>query len=393
MNILYLCDEYPPCSHGGIGSVTRILAREMVRTGHSVIVCGFYPYFRAALPYEEDQGVKVYRRHYGNKFLLTISKSNYFSEILNIEYQFKKYTDFLRKIIEDNFIDLIEIPDFNEAFRYSGGVNIKLPDFGIPTVIKLHGSYSFIARLSNLPIENKLFIKEKTLIHNATKVLAVSNFARNVSAEIFNYTKHIDIINNGVYLNHKNDYLGDLKSVIYAGKLSREKGILSLIASWEKVIEDTPSARLIIYGKKEKAYVKVINDLISDKTADSIELKGFVNRIELEEIYRMASCAVFPSYIETFGMAAMEAMSVGCPTIFTKRACGAELISNGMNGLLIDPDKKDEISNAIIYMLNNRAEAKIMGSNGAKTIQEKFNIALIAKQHINLYSELTMNRT
>ena len=62
MNILYLCDEYPPCTHGGIGAVVQNLAHELVLKGHNIYVCGFYPYYRKASVFEDDFGVKVYRR-------------------------------------------------------------------------------------------------------------------------------------------------------------------------------------------------------------------------------------------------------------------------------------------------------------------------------------------
>src|ERR1700761_9021534 len=61
MNILYLCDEYPPGRNGGIGTVVQLLGREMVRQGHNVIVAGFYDWGYGGEDYFEDEGVKVYR--------------------------------------------------------------------------------------------------------------------------------------------------------------------------------------------------------------------------------------------------------------------------------------------------------------------------------------------
>ena len=61
MNILYLCDEYPPGRHGGIGTAVQLLAREMVQQGHKVIVAGFYEWGYGQKDEFEDMGVKVYR--------------------------------------------------------------------------------------------------------------------------------------------------------------------------------------------------------------------------------------------------------------------------------------------------------------------------------------------
>jgi glycogen synthase len=62
MTILFICNEYPPGKSGGIGSMTRVLARAMVKAGHQVLVAGLYAHGYGQKDYEEDQGVKVWRR-------------------------------------------------------------------------------------------------------------------------------------------------------------------------------------------------------------------------------------------------------------------------------------------------------------------------------------------
>jgi glycosyltransferase involved in cell wall biosynthesis len=391
MNLLYLCDEYPPCENGGIGTVTQILAREMVIKGHQVWVCGFYPYYRKVSSYEEDQGVKVFRRFYGSRLLLQLSKHRYAGNIINIENGFNKYTKFLSELIKKNKIDLIEIPDFNEVFRYSGPRFIEFPDFGIPKVVKLHGTYSFVSQMADRKSINKrLYNKEKQHIHSATVVLAVSEFVKKVAIDIFHYSGKTHVINNGIFIIDSIKYNEDQnnKTVVFASKLSKQKGVLSLIVAWEKVIQEIPAAKLFLYGKVAKSTLESINKLITDKTRESIKLEGFINGTLLPEIYSIASCAIFPSYVESFGMAPMESMQIGCPTIYTKRASGEELITNGTDGILIDPDNIQEIADAIIFMLTDRTSAVLMGKNAALKVREKFDISIIADKHIEFYNTL-----
>ena len=61
MNILYLCDEYPPGQHGGIGTSVRSMARELVKQGHRVVVAGLYSPGYGGADEFVDNGVKVYR--------------------------------------------------------------------------------------------------------------------------------------------------------------------------------------------------------------------------------------------------------------------------------------------------------------------------------------------
>ena len=145
---------------------------------------------------------------------------------------------------------------------------------------------------------------------------------------------------------------------------------------------------VLLYGKGDGETLAKIKKLVSDKTRGSVELKGYVNRDVLIGIYRTASCTIFPSYAESFGMAPLESMLAGCPTIFTERATGEEIITNGVTGLLIDPDNIQEIATAIIKMLSDRKSAIEMGRKGAELVKSKFNISIIADQHIALYESL-----
>ena len=65
MNIMMLCDEYPPGRHGGIGTVVQLLARAYVRQGHKVIVAGLYDWGYGQEPVFEDKGVMVHRFRFG----------------------------------------------------------------------------------------------------------------------------------------------------------------------------------------------------------------------------------------------------------------------------------------------------------------------------------------
>jgi len=356
-----------------------------------VYICGFYPHYRKALKTENDSGVKVYRIFYGNKLTLKLSRHNFLGRYLNIKKEFDDYINFINQFIHKNKIDIIEIPTFNEAFRYSGPAMIMFPNFCIPKVVKYHGTYTNYNNIINgIPLNKSLYEKEKNLILNATKLIALSENTKKNMAEIFKITSNVTVIYNGV--NSISDIICEnnsvKKDVVFAGTICKNKGLFSLIRAWEKVISNIPSAKLFIYGKGSKKDINKIRNLITKKTRDSIELKGFVDKNKLPIVYSKSSCAIFPSYQENFSMAPMESMQVGCPTIFTKRSSGPELIEHRKNGLLVDPDDILEISNAIVLLLTDRKYAMKIGSNGRKTIEEKFNITNIADAHIKFYREI-----
>lgn len=391
MNILFLCDEYPPCQHGGIGTVTQLLAHTLVAKGHKVFVAGFYPYYRKAETTETDQGVTVFRFFYGSKFLLQFSKRNFTGKFINIEKEFTEYVNFLKILIKDYQIEIIECPDFVEAFRYSGPRIIQFPFLGIPMIVKLHGTYSYFRNLENNKSNcTTLYKKEKLHLDKSDGIIALSKFVESETMSIFNYSKPVKVIYNGISSSFSMTYklYHHSNIVVFAGTLSERKGIFSLIKAWEIVIKELPSAHLLVYGNGGKKTINKIKNLIMKMPANAIELKGFVLKEDLPSIYSNTSCSVFPSYAESFSMAPMEAMAVGCPVIFTKRTSGPELITNGYDGLLVDPDNIQEIADAILFMLNNRERAIEMGQNGYKRVKGSFDISIIADNHIEHYEHI-----
>lgn len=391
MNILYLCDEYPPCRHGGIGSATQLLARTVAAKGHNVYVAGFYPYYRVAEKEENDQGIRVFRFFYGSKIQLQFSKRPFFGNLVNISRQFNKYLAFLKMIIKENHIDIIETPDFVEAFRYSGPRMIKFPDFGVPIVVKLHSSYTVYNTQNNLRSSNKnIFLKEKNLLNSAQGIVGVSDSIRQRAKEVFNIINNIEVLYNGIMLDQNIEYNTGINSnaVVFAGSMVEQKGIFNLLKAWMRVIEIIPSARLLLYGKSAGKAEKEIQSLLKVFPKDTVEIKGFVLKELLPGIYSEASCAIFPSFQEAFSMAPMEAMAIGCPVIYTKRTSGPELITNRLDGLLVDPENVPEIVDAIVYMLTNRKQAIEIGRNGYNKIRRKFNISILADKHIDYYMSI-----
>jgi glycosyltransferase involved in cell wall biosynthesis len=126
---------------------------------------------------------------------------------------------------------------------------------------------------------------------------------------------------------------------------------------------------LDLYGKdtflKERGWM---SEYLLNKLPDNVKVKvkfhGHVNREILTQEYLVSNVAVFPSFTESFGIAPIEAMSCGCPTIFTAFSSGTEIINNEVDGLLVNPHKPEEIAAAIIRFLNDVNFAEKIGGNG-----------------------------
>ena len=145
-----------------------------------------------------------------------------------------------------------------------------------------------------------------------------------------------------------------------------------------------PSLTLHVYGKGP---VNDLKKMIEKEVLPSVFFYGHVSRETLLEELTTASVAVFPSYSECFSMAPLEAMAAGCAVIYTSKSSGPELITDGGNGLLVDPDDSNAIATAIILLSEDKNLRHTIAEAGKKVVCEKFNISNAAQQHVDFYAK------
>lgn len=398
MNILFICDEYPPGMNGGIGTMVQVLSRELVKQGHQVTVIGLYPYYYGQKDYEVDQGVEVYRMRYGinfgrkhkNFFHKAFSRMpDFIRKNLNGKRAFNKFINKIKQLIEEKNIEVIEAPDWN-SFVFEIGFEVKWPQFKVPFIVKSHGSYTYFWDETNQTPEEKFTLIDQNLYQRADALSAVSHYTQSVNQRLFKYPKPAKVLHNCIEtdFNFKINTTKEEKKLIFTGTLVPKKGIFSLVKAWNKVIDKHADAELYIYGKGETENLK---KLLNQKALQQVFFMGHTSRENLYKELSTATAAIFPSYSECFALAPLEALAVGCPVINTSRASGKELIVDGENGSLIDPDNIDEIAEKIIELIENKELQERYSKNGRETILNKFTIEKSAKDHVEFYEMIKTN--
>jgi glycosyltransferase involved in cell wall biosynthesis len=397
MRILYICEEYPPGKSGGIGTMVQCLGRELVRQGHEVYVVGLYLPGYGQANYEEDHGVKVWRLRYltdigifkndfsaRDKFTWKAMKATGLLH-LDTKISSRKLFRFIRDLVSEDKIDIIEIQDWNTIFQNSF-TPIKIPPFNAPLTVKFNGSHSYFAKETGARIRKYVYRSEKLLMESADMLSSVSSYTAEKTAELFQLgNKPIKILYNSIEIPRATDPVPNENVVIFSGSLIHKKGIFSLLKAWNFVARKNRVARLKIFGKGS---IEQLKRSLSGEALPSVLFQGHVPRERLFNEFAGATAAVFPSYSECFAFAPLEAMAVGCAVINTSRASGKELVDNNVDGLLVDPDKPEEIADAILMMLENKRQRDRMAVAGQKLVQEKFNIARSVNEHIQYYQQV-----
>lgn len=374
MNICFVCNEYPPGPHGGIGTFTQVLGRALVKAGHEVRVIGHYSPNYPAPDYEEDQGVQVWRLRGPT------SRGRW----IWARYRLFQHVARWAKAGE---IDLVEVPDYQ-------GWAAFWPQLQVPVIARCHGSGIYFSHeLGRRPSRRGLILDlERASLRRVDFWCAVSLH----SAEINRKLIPLPPVSAVLYcpIDAQCDLVSkqrESNDVIFTGTLTPKKGVISLIHAWNQVVREFPGAVLHMYGKdgafKGGAMRDHLRAMLNDQARDSVVFHGYVTREVLFQALQLAREAVFPSYSETFGIAPFEAMSCGCATIYTKRPPGPELVEDGVNALLVDPDNPDEIADAILRLLQDDALAQRLGEAGRKLVEEKYSVEAVLPQNIRFYEE------
>jgi glycosyltransferase involved in cell wall biosynthesis len=155
--------------------------------------------------------------------------------------------------------------------------------------------------------------------------------------------------------------------------LNPKKGIEQLIDAANELLPRRTGARLVVVGgdnmrAMQGRYLERLRERVAPELRGRTEFVGRLPREQVRDWMRHASVCVFPSHMETFGIAPAEAMAVGCPVIYTRLGPGPELIEDGVNGLLCDPHNPREIARMIERVLTEPELGARIGKAGREKI-------------------------
>jgi glycosyltransferase involved in cell wall biosynthesis len=344
--------------------------------GHSVVIAGVYDFITGSMTCTEENGIIVYRFPRYKRF------HGFFRSRLRLCWE-------VRKIIKKHSIDLVEVPDFMGMLAY-------WPRLPVPVVARLHGSVTYFLNEMNQSLSPHYYKCELSTLKKADEIVSVSNYTAESTKRIFQIASPVSVIYNSVGF-EQSDFPTDTKResnvAVYTGTLSRKKGVISLIDAWPEVLEKIPHANLRLFGKdffdeNGISMMSILKKRIPAHARDSIVFFGHVDRDRVIDELKSASVAVFPSFSEAFALAPLEAMALGCPTIYTKLASGPEIIDEGVNGVMVDPSKPGEIAEAIIKVLTDARLAAAIGARGRSAIRNKFSNEIILLKNETMYKTL-----
>ena len=143
---------------------------------------------------------------------------------------------------------------------------------------------------------------------------------------------------------------------VFVGRFSEEKQISHIIESYKLYIDNGGSTKLVLYGGIKGEERTKIEKLIKQyNLQNEVTIHPFTN--DPLQVFRESKASLLTSKFEGFALSVMESINEGCPVIAYDIKYGpSEIIVNGENGYLIEPNNIEEFSKAMISIIENPLE-------------------------------------
>jgi N-acetyl-alpha-D-glucosaminyl L-malate synthase BshA len=273
-----------------------------------------------------------------------------------------------------------------------------LADRGIhlPFITTLHGTDITLVGLdrSYLPIT-------RFAIQASDGVTAISQHLRERTVEAFKIDTPIEVIRNfvncDVYV-RKPDLVAQLrpefaspdeKLLVHLSNFRPVKRITDVVTVFAKVAAALPARLMLIGDGPERSSAEYQARRLG--VADRIHFLGKQDNVN--ELLPCADLMLLPSEMESFGLAALEAMACSVPTIATRVGGLPELIDDGQNGILCEVGDTDAMAQAAITLLTSPDRLQTMAAAARKTAQDHFCASTIISIYERYYRQILASAT
>ncbi len=371
MKIGIVC--YP--TFGGSGVVATELGLELANRGHEV-------HF---ITYERPVRLEGYRDNV------------FYHEVLPFKYSLFKYTPYettlAGKMVDVTLNEGLDVMHVHYAIphasvAYLAKCILQSKGITIPIITTLHGT-----DITLVGKDPALKAVVEFSINNSDAVTSVSNFLKKATYDNFDIAKEIDVVYNFIdfdkFKKSDKDHFklaiapDNEKILTHVSNFRSVKRAEDALYVFEKVIEQIPSKLLMIGDGPERAKLEVI--CRERGLCDQIRFLGKQGAID--QLLSVSDLFLLPSSNESFGLAALEALSLGVPVISSNAGGIPEVNKDGYTGYLCDVGDVAAMSDRAIGLLSDEALlAKF--SKQAYEHSKTFDVKNIVAQYEEIYQRV-----
>jgi glycosyltransferase involved in cell wall biosynthesis len=174
------------------------------------------------------------------------------------------------------------------------------------------------------------------------------------------------------------------------GNLRKVKNHLMFVQGMAQVLSSYPHVRGLIVGQpvsdEPERWHEIASTIRKIGLDGRVMLAGF--RPDVPALMQRLTVFCLTSMIEGMPNTILEAMAAACPVVATRVGGVPELVKDGVNGILVEPDDIHDFARAVKYLLENPELAKRMGLAGRDIAVREFGCDRVAQQFTDLYCEM-----
>lgn len=180
--------------------------------------------------------------------------------------------------------------------------------------------------------------------------------------------------------------------ILFVGRIDPIKGIdvlVDALCGLRRELWQTSPPRLVLIGggRGEAAYDALLQRAEARDILEQITFAGSIPHHELPNYYRAADVVAVPSFYESFGLVAVEAMACGTPVVASRAGGLAFSIDDGRTGFLVPQNDADALARRLRTLLIDDGLRERFGANAAEAAQ-RFGWPVIASRVVHIYDRL-----
>ena len=260
-----------------------------------------------------------------------------------------------------------------------------------------NGYQSFRSRIANY-FMHRLAKLEAETAKNATLIVTISKYSLEKIENHYGVdAAKVRIVPNGVDPEKfkpledqeaiKRQFgLGNEPCVLFVGSLIPRKGLPFLVEAAEKIVKKYSGTKFVIVGEGPLKN-QLLSNLETANLSGNFKFLGNVKEDMLTALYNCADVFALPSIQEGQGIVLLEAQASARPVVAFDVGGVNEAVRNGETGLLVKRGSSEELADALLKLLSDKALREKMGANGRRFVTENFTWDICAQKMLNVYRE------
>ena len=413
MRVLMFGWEFPPAISGGLGVACEGLVRGLLKTGAEVVlVLPRHPYRKpsgklrileslaaaelsrsAARPHRPPLKVRRVSTNLeaypgaraggmsastaADRKASSAPASNYGP---NLATDVLRYAERAGVIARQERFDVIHAHDW---MTFLAGLEARRVS-GKPLVVHVHAT-----EYDRAGTGGDSFVRdiERSGVAGADRVIAVSRYTAGLLVRHYSVPRRrIRVIHNAIDPNRKKwdrDLPGPEPLVLFAGRLTRQKGPDYFLEAAARVAREIPRVRFAVAGSGDRL-AALRERARALGLGHNILFTGFLPAGELDRLYARADVYVMPSVSEPFGLAALEALQHGTPVIVSRGAGVSEVVRNVLR---VDFGEVQELASKILSVLLFPPLRRALSARGRREVL-RLSWREAAERVLAVYAEL-----